>query len=219
MRKVFFISILLIVSFLLRSQELDKFEKDNLVQFSGVVVTSDSITPVPFVHILISGTHWGTIADYYGYFSFVAHKQDTIVFSAVGRKRGKFVIPDTISGNRYSLIHVMDEDTIMLPQTVIYPWPSKEAFKEVFLTFDVPDDDYERARKNMAPEKIREIAAKMPNTGSINFKQDMAVVQQKLYYNGQLQPMSILNPLAWAKFIKAWKNGKFKRKRPHLKDE
>ncbi len=219
MKKVFLLSILLAVSLLLQAQEQDRRDKENLVQFSGVVVTSDSITPVPFVHILISGTRWGTIADYYGYFSFVAHKNDTILFSAVGRKRGKFVIPDTISGNRYSLIHVMDEDTIMLPQTVIYPWPSKEAFKEVFLTFDVPDDDYERARKNTAPEKIREIAGKMPNTGRINFAHDMAVVQQKLYYNGQLQPMSILNPLAWAKFIKAWRDGEFKRKKPHLKDE
>jgi hypothetical protein len=34
----------------------------------------------------------------------------------------------------------------------------------------------------------------------------------KLYYNGQTQPISILNPFAWAKFIKSWKDGDFKRK-------
>jgi hypothetical protein len=218
MKRVFFGILLFILSASLQAQELNKFNKNDLVQFSGVIVTSDSISPVPFVNIMIQGTHYGTIADYYGYFSFVAHKNDTILFSAVGRKKGKFIIPDTISGKRYSLVHVMDEDTIMLPQTVIYPWPSKEAFKEVFLTFDVPDDDYERARKNMNPDQIQVLASKMRNTGSLNYKQDMAIVQQKLYYNGQMQPLSILNPFAWAKFIKAWKEGKFKRKKPSLKD-
>ncbi len=197
----------------MQGQGINQLYKENLIQFSGVVVTADSITPIPFVHISIEGTNLGTIADYFGYFSFVAHKQDTIVFSAVGRKKGKFIIPDTISENRYSLVHVMDQDTILLPQTVIYPWPSKEAFKEVFLTYNVPDDDFERARKNLEASKIRTIAKQMPNTGSMNFKHDMTMVQQKLYYNGQLQPLSILNPIAWAKFIKAWKNGDFKREK------
>ena len=213
MKRIFLLGILSFSLSLLHAQGIDQQYRENLIQFSGVVVTADSITPIPFVHISIEGTHLGTIADYFGYFSFVAHKQDTIVFSAVGREKGRFIIPDTISEKRYSLVHVMDQDTIMLPQTVIYPWPSKEAFKEVFLTFDVPDDDYERARKNLEASKIRTIAKQMPNTGSMNFTHDMAMVQQKLYYNGQLQPLSILNPIAWAKFIKAWKNGDFKRKK------
>ena len=34
----------------------------------------------------------------------------------------------------------------------------------------------------------------------------------KYYYYVQVPPMNIFNPLAWAKFIEAWKNGDFKRK-------
>ena len=53
------------------------------------------------------------------------------------------------------MIQVMPSDTIMLTQTIIYPWPSKEKFKEAFLKFDVPDDDYERAKKNMDHGSVR----------------------------------------------------------------
>jgi hypothetical protein len=106
----------------------------------------------------------------------------------------------------------MTSDTITLPQTVIYPWPSREDFVDAFLNFDVPDDDYERARKNLEGSKIRELAEKYPMDGSMNYNYSMQLHQDKLYYIGQTQPITILNPFAWAQFIKAWKEGKFKRK-------
>ena len=186
---------------------------DSLVQFSGIVVTGDSISPVSFTNIIIKNTWRGTVADYYGYFSFVAHKTDTIVFSAIGFRNSEFVIPDTISQDRYSLIQVLPSDTIILPQTVIYPWPSREDFRMAFLTYDVPDDDYERARKNLEASKIRELAENYPMDGRMNYNYAMQQHQDRLYYIGQTQPISILNPFAWAQFIKAWKEGKFKREK------
>jgi hypothetical protein len=192
----------------LSSQEAE----NNLIQFSGIVVTADSLIPVPYTNISIKNTWRGTIADYYGYFSFVAFKSDTIVFSAVGFKKGIFAIPDTITSNRYSLIQVMSSDTIMLTQTVIYPWPSREQFREAFLKFDVPDDDYERAKKNLDIAQLKELAENYPMDGSMNFRNSMQLYQYRLYYNGQTQPITVLNPFAWAEFIKAWKEGKFKRK-------
>ena len=186
--------------------------EEGLVQFSGIVVTADSIKPVPYANIIITGTWRGTIADFYGYFSFVARVNDTISFSAMGFKQGEFIIPDTITGNRYSLIQVMSNDTITLAQTVIYPWPSREEFEQVFLTADIPDDDYERAKKNLDMTKLREIINEYPMDGSMNYKHSMRMHTNRLYYIGQTQPITILNPFAWAQFIKAWKEGKFKRK-------
>ena len=189
----------------------EEAEKD-LVQFSGIVVTADSIKPVPYANIMIEGTWRGTIADFYGYFSFVARVNDTITFSAMGFKSGEFIIPDTITGNRYSLIQVMSNDTITLAQTVIYPWPSREEFEQVFLTADIPDDDYERAKKNLDMTKLRKIIREYPMDGSMNYRRSMQARTDRLYYIGQTQPITILNPFAWAQFIKAWKEGKFKRK-------
>lgn len=193
----------------LQAQEGDK----NLVQFSGVVVTADSIQPVPFTNIIIANTHRGTMSDFYGYFSFVAQKLDTIVFSAIGFKRDTFFIPDTITGNRYSLIQVMTRDTILLAETIIYPWPTVEQFKEAFLNLEIPDDDIEIARKNLSKQQIEMRAEAMPMNGDMNFRNYMYQETSKLYYAGQTTPISILNPFAWAQFIKAWREGKFKRKK------
>lgn len=192
-----------------RSQEFD----EELIQFSGVVVTADSIQPIPFAHIIIANTHRGTVSDYYGYFSFVAQKLDTIVFSSVGFKPDTFFIPDTISGFRYSLIQVMTRDTIMLSETVIYPWPTVEEFKEAFLNLEIPDDDLEIARRNLDKQELQMRAEAMHMTGSMNYRNYMDKQTSKLYYAGQTTPISILNPFAWAKFIKAWREGKFKRKK------
>jgi hypothetical protein len=195
-----------------RTQEDQEQYYKDLVQFSGAVVTGDSLHPVAFSHIIDHNTGFGTISDYYGYFSFVARKGDTITFSAVGFKKGLFIIPDTIHNNRYTMFQVMTSDTIYLAETVIYPWPTKEQFKQAFLTLDIPDDDLEIARKNLERYELYIRGQNMPMDGSMNYRNYIDQTVSKLYYAGQTQPISLLNPFAWAQFIKAWEDGKFKRK-------
>lgn len=192
-------------------QNREEYYKD-LVQFSGAVVTSDSLRPVSFTTIIDRNTGFGTICDYYGYFSFVAKKGDTIDFTAIGFKKNTFIIPDTMHSNRYTMFQVMTADTIYLSETVIYPWPTQEQFKEAFLNLEIPDDDIEIARKNMERYELAVRAEAMPMDGSMNYRNYIDQTVSKLYYAGQTQPISLLNPFAWAQFIQAWKDGKFKRK-------
>jgi len=91
------------------------------IQFSGIVVTHDSLRPLSYCTVIDKATKRGTISDFFGYFSFVAKPNDTIKFSSVGFKNAEFVIPDTLSTDKYSLIQVMFEDTIILKTTTIYP--------------------------------------------------------------------------------------------------
>ena len=213
LKNIFFIGLILFsLTALSQSGESNTGTDNDLVQFSGVIVTADSLNPVPFATILVKNRQSGTIADSYGFFSFVAIKRDTIHFSAVGFKPVDFVIPDTITEKRYSLIQVMSSDTILLQETVIYPWPSKEQFREAFIHLDVPDDDYEIARKNLEQSELLARAKEYEMDGSMNYKNYINQQTSKLYYAGQTQPISLLNPFAWAQFIKAWKNGEFKRK-------
>jgi hypothetical protein len=186
----------------------------NLVQFSGITITSDSLTAVPYTRILIKNTNRGTTSDVLGYFSFVAHKSDTILFNALGFKPASFIIPDTITKSRYSLIQLMTGDTLTLPAAFIFPWPTLEDFKRAFVNAKVPDDDLERARKNLDPEQIMIRVKEYPMDGRMNYNNYIENQTSKLYYFGQQQPFNIFNPFAWAKFIKAWKDGDFKRKKP-----
>ena len=198
-----------------QNEETDREEYyKNLVQFSGAVVTSDSLKPVPFAHIMDHNNGFGTISDYYGYFSFVAERGDTVIFSAIGFKKGVFIIPDTMHSNRYTMFQVMTADTVYLSETVIYPWPTPEQFKEAFLSLELPEinDDIAIARRNMERYELAVRAETMPMDGSMNYQNYIDQTVSKLYYAGQTQPISLLNPFAWAQFIQAWKDGQFKRK-------
>jgi CarboxypepD_reg-like domain len=198
----------------------NSFAQDkDLIQFSGIIVENDSLRPVPFTKVIIKNSGRGTIADYYGYFSFVAKRKDTIIFSALGFKKNQYVIPDTLSGNKYSLIQTLSSDTIMLRTAVIYPWPTPEQFKEAFLSTNVPDDDLERAKKNLAREEMKEKFESMPMDGSMNYKSTMQQYQSKLYWAGQYPPNNLLNPFAWAQFVKMWREGKLKLKPGNQKND
>jgi hypothetical protein len=207
----FRITIILFTIFFLKQLCAQSYRTgDDVIQFSGVVVNSQNLEPVSYCNIMINRTKRGTISDFHGYFSFVALKNDTIHFSAIGFKNNSFIIPDTITQSRYSLIHVMNADTILLAPTVIYPWPTEEDFKQAFINLDIPDDDYEIAMKNLAKAEMRERTMNFKMDGSMNYKNYIDQRTSRLYYAGQTQPISLLNPFAWAEFIKAWKEGKFR---------
>ena len=208
----FFLSLLIVNSCVSFDTEAQT-KNDSLLQFSGVLLTRDSLVAVPFANILIKGSKRGTISDYFGYFSFVAERGDTIQFSYIGFKDALFVIPDSLDKRNYSLIQMMDGDTITLQEAVIYPWPTKEQFREAFLDLRLPEDDKQRAQRNLARAEMKERMENMGMDGRENFTYAMQQRGAQLYYAGQLPPNNLLNPLAWAKFIKAWKNGDFKRKK------
>lgn len=192
-------------------------DNSQLVQFSGMIITADSLNPVPYTRILDVGSHRGTTSDVNGYFSFVAHKNDTVVFTALGFKPASFIIPDTITKQRYSLIQLMTADTLTLAAAYIFPWPTLEDFKRAFVELKIPDDDLEIARKNLLAADIRMRAEEYPMDASMNYRNYIDNQTSKLYYFGQQQPFNIFNPFAWAQFIKAWKAGKFKSQEERLK--
>ena len=190
-----------------------KIEVGNVVQIAGIVVSGDSLDAVPFADVIVQGNYRGTLCDASGFFSIVAKTGDTLNFNSIGYKMGQYVIPDSLESKQYSLIQILDRDTILLPVTTVKVWPTYDQFKKAFLAVEVPDNDLVRAQKNLDAEGIREKAINLA-LGSVG-NQDL--MQQnynsRLYYAGQVQPNNFLNPIAWAKFIKAWKEGKLGRYR------
>ena len=130
--KIYIIFFTCLFSLATEAQVTAKKEK-KLIQFSGIVVTSDSLGHVPFASVMIKGTKKGAISDYFGFFSFVAEAGDVIEFSALGYKPASYLIPDSLKLSRYSWIQVLNTDTIYLSETVITPWPTIEQFKKTFV--------------------------------------------------------------------------------------
>lgn len=186
----------------------------NLVQFSGMVLdgsTADLI-PVPYTNVIVKGKARGTYSDFNGFFSIVVEKGDVIEFSAVGYKSVDYVIPKNLKDNRYSLVQLMTQDTINLPETVVFPWPSKEHFKLEFLAMDVTSEMQERALRNVANETLERMRSTVPSVGAEHANYYLRQQARSYYYIGQQPPMNIYNPVAWKQFFDAWKRGDFKRK-------
>lgn len=202
----------LLITGVLKAQNTQTDSRKQLIQFSGVVVSNDSLKPVPYTSVMIRHASRGTISDFYGFFSFVAMKGDTVDFNYIGYKPESFVIPDTLTDNRYSMIQVLTRDTILLKEAVIYPWPSREEFKRAFVELEIPDNDLKRAQRNLELAQTKEVQESVPYDGSINWKFSQIQHTQKLYNAGMYQSSNIFNPLAWAAFIKAWQEGAFKSK-------
>ncbi len=208
--------IILISLFIVFRASSQQQSNNDVIQFSGVVITGDSLKPIPFVNIRIAGSSSGAVSDFYGFFSFVAHKGDTIVFSSVGYRSSKFYISDTLKSSRYSLFQMMQNDTLLLTETVIYPWATVEALEYAIIQHRVADNDYDRAMRNLALEEMKERSEALPMDGSMNYRNQMQMRSDKAYWNGQYMPNNWLNPFAWAQFFKAWKEGKFKKKEKEL---
>ena len=185
-------------------------QRDSLVQFSGLLVSSDSLEAIPYATVFIKNSNRGAVSNSKGFFSLVAQAGDTVLFSSIGYQRAQYIVPNNLVSDRYSIIQLMTRDTIHLAETVVYPWPSREQFKEAFLSLNIPDDNLERARKNLEREKLKEMGKQMPQDAGEIMDYYARTEAGKLYYYGQMPPMNIFSPLAWAQFFKAWKEGQFR---------
>lgn len=187
-------------------------EEEKLIQFSGVLVSIDSLDMVSYATIIDKTTKKGTMSDYYGYFSFVTKPGDTIIFNAFGFKPSSYIVPDTLTDIRYSIIHLMTPDTMLLPEVDVYPWPSKEQFARAFVEMDPYDDALRRAQRQLSGENLAFIAARMPTDASLSYKWDAQQNFTRLYTKGQTPVNNLLNPAAWSRFIQSWKDGDLQRK-------
>jgi hypothetical protein len=186
----------------------------NLVQFSGLVIdgSDDRLIPVPYTNVYIKGKGRGTYSDLKGFFSIVAHKGDVIRFSTIGYKTVEYTIPLDLKDDRYSLVQLMTQDVVNLPETVIFPWPSRDHFRLEFLAMDVTPELQKRAAENLAQETLKKAEAGVRYDGDENADYYLRKQASNYYHYGQMPPMNIFNPIAWGKFFKSWKNGDFKKK-------
>jgi hypothetical protein len=184
----------------------------NIIQFSGLVVDRDSLNPLPFVAVVVRGTQRGVFGNATGYYSIAVQEKDTLDFYALGYHPAAFVVPDTFAlSNSYNHVQSLALDTILLREAVVYPWPSKERFKSAFLALDVPTDDLDRARKNLAQADIVQQAQDIAmDAGMIAEAANQQQVARN-YYAGGTRPNNLLNPIAWSRFIQAMNRGDFKR--------
>ncbi|MCB0699515.1 MAG: carboxypeptidase-like regulatory domain-containing protein [Chitinophagales bacterium] len=191
----------------------DENEQERIVQINGVTMTADSLRALPGVVVFVKNQNRGAVSSDQGVFSIVAYKGDTLIFTSLGLRGKEVVIPEDIDGHYLSMVQLMVQDTFFLAESIIRPFPTREEFNYAFKYWDIPDDRYERARRNTEALMLRALAYNTPKDGGENQSAYQNMQAQRAVYYGQQPPSNLFNPLAWGEFYEAWKRGDFKKRK------
>ena len=96
----------------------------------GKVVSADSLSPIPDVHILSEKSYYGATSDYDGKFSMLIRKNDSLRISSVGFVTKIIsVYYDSINANNFEI--TMERDTIMLQEIDVFPYLDNHRVEEI----------------------------------------------------------------------------------------
>jgi hypothetical protein len=201
---IFFFSLLLLNT----AYAQDEKEK-KVIQLSGVILNADSTDAIPGVNIYVPKKGRGTSSNRFGYFSMPVAEGDSVVFSFIGLKKQTFKVPEETDEDRLSLILTMVEDAFTLGEIEVTPYPTEAEFKNAVLAMNV-EDEIPLNRGNLSPQLLLRWAEEMPASGNENFRgfQNRQLMQIQDRYGPRSFPL--LNPFAWARFIKSIKDGDLK---------
>ena len=183
-----------------------------VVQVSGLVVTGDSLSPLPYCTVFRSRDRRGTMTDARGFFSLPALTGDTLEFSSVGYVSQQAVIPEGGELARVNLVQPMGRDTVTMNDAFVYPWPSRERFRQDFLALGLPNQGLDPAWDSpMDPMDVYDRLSEVGRDGQSTSSNVLAAQAQQAGYAGQAPPVNLLNPVAWAQFLQALKSGDVRR--------
>ena len=182
-----------------------------VVQVSGLVVTGDSLMPIPYSTVYRARDARGTMTDSQGFFSIPVLEGDTLRFSSTGFITREVIVPSGGELNRISLVQPMSRDTVMINNAYIYPWPSRDAFRKEFMALGLEEDAYAIGQQAIDPFDIYDRLIDVGLDGQAIASQTARETAYEYSNLGGIPTTNLLNPVAWAQFLKALKNGDLKR--------
>lgn len=208
MNKLFYITALFILS--ASACFGQAIENEKFVQVSGII-TDESYKPVPGVAVVSKKLKRGVLSERSGIYSITSTPGDTIFFRALGFKRYHTIIPETFAATHCEVDIALDIDTIQIKEVNIMPWKNYTEFiKDVTKAHPV-DPLIENMNDNIAS-----IYVAIANQGDFKVSPEAGyryAMEQNfgaMATRGQYPINNLLNPFAWAKFVKGIKNGLFK---------
>ncbi|HEX3006068.1 MAG TPA: carboxypeptidase-like regulatory domain-containing protein [Bacteroidales bacterium] len=205
----YFFSLALLISFLTSALAQ---EQEPYMQLSGMV-KNDLNDPIPYVHVIVKKSERSTVSDPNGLYTVIVEPRDTVYFSCVGFKLLKIVMPPSLSTRHINREVHMEVDTVMLKNVIIFPWRTYAEFKDAVIHSELPmNKDLEAAEMNIALIQAQ-ILLSYSNSPNMNFRSVMMQQFERSRVWGQSPYYGIFDVMAWTKFIKALKNGEFKRKK------
>lgn len=187
-----------------------KTEENQLIQLSGFIVSFDSTQVLPYVTVRIEGTNRGVYSDMSGFFSLVCKQSDQIVFTALGQKKLYYSIPKNTENNKLTTIIRMEEDTFFLKDIVVRPYSTPQELDYYFARIKIPNSNLSLAYENLNRVSYSSLQKGILADGAENNRWYQQAQAEKLYYNGQPQPIPIADVGTWYRFLNSLGNKKKK---------
>lgn len=170
---------------------------------TGIVLTTSGLKPLPSVSVTVEGTIVGTLTGEDGIFHIDARPGDTLEFSSVGYESR---LVKVATGN-YNIVLYLEPKPVEMAGTVIRSRPTTAQFQRDFLTAPVDDELHEVAKDNVNPQALSVMIAGLPVEASDIARREIAKQADDVKYGhevrSQLSILSLLNPMAWAAFVKS----------------
>lgn len=159
---------------------------DSLIILEGQVVSSDSLLPVPNVHIISKENHWGTISNDNGQYKMYVSPDDSVLFTSIGFSPLIVHVDDTIIANSRQSFVLMEKDTVLINEVVIRAYWDYETFKQLIIRMEPLDisqfyPDWEGTELLYRPTTPTPIGG--PIQGLYNLLNRDARLQRKLVKN------------------------------------
>ncbi|WP_133993834.1 carboxypeptidase-like regulatory domain-containing protein [Dinghuibacter silviterrae] len=138
-------------------------QHDSLVEVNGIVLSKDSLKPLPAVSIVIKGTGRGTITSDRGSFGIVALLGQEIELTSVGYKPQHIIVNN---GSDHAHVVIMETDTAYIATAFIRAHPSKDQFARDFVNAHFEDKEQELAKKSLDPKALKIISKGVPLSAS-----------------------------------------------------
>lgn len=196
---------LTIILFLFVSSAFAQQTKDKpLIQFTGIITDVDSNTVVPYVTVTnLTNKGQRYAANYKGYFSFIAHPGDTILYTAIGYRDLLLPVPTQINDTKYTAMIKMKAEIVNLPTVRVYPWATVEDFTRDFMSMKIADDDYVIAARNLSPDALSGLILTLPRDGGEIQSINNRLNHDRALNKNMVQTNPLLNPFAWGKLMQS----------------
>ena len=101
----------------------------------------------------------------------------------------------------------MGRDTVMVNEAYIYPWPSRETFKREFMALGLDENTFNIGQQAIDPFDIYDRLIDVGLDGQAASSLELRQMSLEYATAGSIQTTNLLNPVAWAQFLRALKNG------------
>ena len=162
-----------------------------VVGISGILMSSDTLEPVPDAQILSHDNYLGSFSDTSGRFYITVSRDDSLMFSSLGYITKIVPVTDSLLQLKQPITFYMTLDTVLIHEIVIHAFWDYQTFKQMIIhmkpaqsSYDISKDLEKRPLLYRARQGSFSVFS--PIQSLYNLLNEKAVVQRKLIHNRKM---------------------------------